>query len=383
MKIYLVAVEPSADQLGADLIKQLRLLRPDIKLAGIGGQHMREAGVPSQMETSGLAILGITEALKRLRFVYRKIAEATDRIESAAPDMVVMLDSYGFMVRLAERLRKREFNKTLVKYIAPQVWAMRPSRAGRLARLFDSLLTLHPFEAEYFTPLGLDTHYVGNAVFDTDYLSGDPNALREEYDLGDRPILSVFFGSRRSEISQLARPFTDAVAHLRSEIPDLAIISPVSASVAEEVGAAAGADPRMNDIILLPEDRKLDVMACSTAALACSGTVTTQLACAGIPTTVAYRLNALSYVIVKRLFRPDYISLVNIAADTPLMREFVQADVTGDILAKDVQTYLLDTKKRAAASDALIAQTDKMRGSKEMTASARAAQAILKVLDDA
>ena len=245
MKLYLIAVEPSADQLGADLVAQLRVLRPDISFAGIGGSRMKAAGIPSQMDIDGLAILGITEALRRLPLVRNKIIVATERIETAQPDAVIFLDSYGFMVRLAERLRKREFEKTLIKYVAPQVWAMRPSRASRVARLFDGLLTLHPFEADYFTPLGLPTHYVGNAVYDTDYKAGDAQAIRTQYDLGDRPILSVYFGSRQSEVSRLVKPFADAVMLLKKRIPDLAVISPVSDSVAKDVGAAAGADPRL------------------------------------------------------------------------------------------------------------------------------------------
>ena len=380
MKIYLIAVEPSADQLGADLAKELRAARPDIKLAGIGGRQMQAAGIPSQMDIDGLAILGITEALKKLPFVYRKIAEASDRIEAAQADAVIFLDSYGFMIRLAERLRKRGFEKTLIKYVAPQVWAMRPARAKRVARLFDGLLTLHPFEAQYFTPLGLPTRYVGNAVFDTDYTVGDAHAIRTQYNLGERPILAVFFGSRTSEVNCLAPPFADAVIALKAKIPDLAVISPVSDSVAEDVGAAAGADPRLNEIIFLPESAKLDVMACATAALACSGTVTSQLACAGVPTVVAYRLSALSHAIVRPLLTLDYISMVNISANTDLMPEFVQGQVTGEALSTALYPYFADIKKRADASGALIAQTDDMRGGKDITASAQAARAVLELL---
>ena len=380
MKIYLIAVEPSADQLGADLIKELRASGADISFAGIGGPKMQAAGVPSQMNIHGLAILGITEALKLLPFVYRKISEAARRIEDVNPDAVICLDSYGFMIRLAERLRKRGFEKTLIKYVAPQVWAMRPSRAKRVARLFDGLLTLHPFEAKYFTPLGLPTHYVGNAVYDVDYMAGDAAAIRTRYKLGDRPILSVYFGSRSSEVARLAKPFADTVVALKQTIPNLAVISPVADSVAKDVGAAAGADPRLNEIILLPETAKLDAMACTTAALACSGTVTTQLACAGIPTVVAYRLSGVSYVIIRSLIKLKYISMVNIAADKELMLEFIQSAVKGEALADALRPFLIDTKKRAAASGALISQTDDLRGPKNVTASARAAQAILDLL---
>lgn len=377
MKIYLIAVEPSADQLGADLVRELRVSDPSVTLAGIGGPKMRAVGVPSQMDTEGLAILGITEAIKKLPFVYRKIAEATDRIEAAQPDAVVFLDSYGFMIRLADRLRKRGFEKTLIKYVAPQVWAMRPSRAKRVANLFDHLLTLHPFEAEYFTPHGLPTHYVGNAVFDMDHQSGDPTAIRSTYGLLDRPILSVYFGSRPSEIARLAKPFADTVIELKKMIPNLAVISPVSDSVAEDVGAAAGADPRLNEIILLPESSNRDAMACATAALACSGTVTTQLACAGVPTVVAYRLSGLSYAIIRPLLKLEHISMVNLAAGEQIMPEFIQSAVKGQDMAKALYPYLSDTKKRAATSSALITQTDTMRGPKNKTASAKAAQAVL------
>ena len=380
MRIYLIAVEPSADQLGADLAEQLRAANPDIRLAGIGGRRMQAVGIPTQMDIDGLAILGITEALKKLPYIYRKIGEAAARIEAAEPDAVIFLDSYGFMVRLAERLRKGGFEKTLIKYVAPQVWAMRPSRAKRVARLFDALLTLHPFEAPYFTPLGLSTSFVGNPIFDTDYGGGNPDIIRGQYDLGQRPILSVFLGSRQSEIRRLSKPFADAVVALKDKIPDLAVISPVSESVAEDVGAAAGEDPRLNEIIFLPEAAKLDAMACSTAALACSGTVTTQLACAGVPTVVGYRLSGLSYAIASRMVTLDYISLVNISAKEALMPEFIQGDLTGEALSGALSGFLTDTKKRAIVSNTLIAQTDKMRGLKDVSASAKAAQAILDIL---
>lgn len=380
MRIYLIAVEPSADQLGADLAEQLRAANPDIRLAGIGGRRMQAVGIPTQMDIDGLAILGITEALKKLPYIYRKIGEAAARIEAAEPDAVIFLDSYGFMVRLAERLRKGGFEKTLIKYVAPQVWAMRPSRAKRVARLFDALLTLHPFEAPYFTPLGLSTSFVGNPIFDTDYGGGNPDIIRGQYDLGQRPILSVFLGSRQSEIRRLSKPFADAVVALKDKIPDLAVISPVSESVAEDVGAAAGEDPRLNEIIFLPEAAKLDAMACSTAALACSGTVTTQLACAGVPTVVGYRLSGLSYAIASRMVTLDYISLVNISAKEALMPEFIQGDLTGEALSGALSGFLTDTKKRAIVSNTLIAQTDKMRGPKDVSASAKAAQAILDIL---
>lgn len=379
MSVFLVAVEPSADQLAAGLVRELRAANQDIDIRGIGGEALRNVGVPSQMDISGLAILGFVEGLRHYPKILQKVREAADRVMDSQAEAVILIDSWGFMMRLATQLRKRGYTGQIIKYVAPQVWAMRAGRAKTLAEHVDHLLTIHSFDAPYFEPHGLPVHYVGNAVFDTDYRAGDTRAIRTQYKLGDRPVLAVFFGSRSSEVSRLTQVFTETVLALRADIPDLAIVSPVSDNVAKEVAAAAAADLRMQEIILLPESAKLDVMACATAALSCSGTMTTQLASAGVPTVVAYRLSSLTYVAARRLYRPDYISIVNIAAEAELMPEFLQDEVSATALSAALRPYLTDTKKRTAASDALLLQTTKMRG-EQGSASAKAARAILNIL---
>jgi len=153
----------------------------------------------------------------------------------------------------------------------------------------------------------------------------------------------------------------------------------VSESIATDVNAAAGEDLRLQNIILLPEARKFDVFAASDVALACSGTVTTQLACAGVPSVVAYRLNGLTYYVAKQLYKPDYISIVNIAANEALMPEFIQGAVTGDNLSAAVTMYLNDPKMRNRISANLITQTDTMKG-KGGSASERAALTVLDII---
>ena len=153
----------------------------------------------------------------------------------------------------------------------------------------------------------------------------------------------------------------------------------MSDSIATDVNAAAGADLRLQNIILLPEARKFDVFAASDVALACSGTVTTQLACAGIPSVVSYRLNGLTYMAAKRLYKPNYISIVNIAADEAMMPEFIQGDVTGESLSSAVTAYLNDPDLRQQTSQKLIAQTDAMKG-KGGSASERAALTVIDII---
>jgi len=164
----------------------------------------------------------------------------------------------------------------------------------------------------------------------------------------------------------------------------LVVVAPVSDTISEDVLAAAQ-EKSLHDVILLGENRKLDCFAAADAAIACSGTVTTQLACAGVPTVVGYKLNTLTYLVAKRLFKPDYISIVNIANDQLLMPEFMQDDCNGKNLADTVLPYLTSKEKCKTASQALISATTKMRtgnaGGRAGTSSARAARAVLGILD--
>ena len=379
--VYIVAVENSADHLGAELIAHIRGIAPEVLMLGIGGPAMAEQGVETEIGISGLAILGFVEGLKSYPMILDRVRAAVESIMESAPDAVILIDSWGFMIRVARGLKKAGYRGQIIKYLAPQVWAMREGRSKILAQAVDHLMTIHSFDAPYFERHGLPVAYVGNPIFDTDYRSGGGAALRREFGIGPKDeVVSVFFGSRLSEIQTLAKPFADTIEKLKTARPHLKFISPVSESISIDVNGAAGADMRLQNIILLPEARKFDVFAASDVALACSGTITTQLACAGVPTVVAYRLNALTYFAAKRLYKPDYISIVNIAADKALMPEFIQADANGVNLSGEITAYLDDADMRAATSRRLMEQTKAMKG-KGGSASQRAAQTVLGLIN--
>ena len=378
--VYIVAVENSADHLGAELSRHIRSQSSSVRLLGIGGPAMAREGIDSQIDISGLAILGFVEGLKSYPMILDRVKAAVDSIMAQRPDAVILIDSWGFMIRVAKGLKTAGYQGRIIKYLAPQVWAMREGRSKILAQHVDHLMTIHSFDAPYFEKHGLPVSYVGNPIFDTNYNQGNGGTLRRELGIAAKDeVVSVFFGSRLSEIQQLAKPFADAVAMLKSQRPELKFISPVSDSIATDVNVAAGKDLRLQNVILLPEERKFDVFAASDVALACSGTVTTQLACAGIPTVVSYRLNGLTYFAAKRLYKPDFISIVNIAANDALMPEFVQDDVTGENLSNAVSAYLNDSELRKKTSEKLLAQTVSMKG-KGGSASERAALTVLDII---
>ncbi|PHS36367.1 MAG: lipid-A-disaccharide synthase [Robiginitomaculum sp.] len=384
--VFIVAAEKSGDELGAGLVRALRQqTKNQIQLSAIGGSALAREGLISPVDISSLSILGFVEALKSYPVIMQRVAQATEVIMASGADAVVLIDSWGFMMRVARRLKKQGFNGQIIKYVAPQVWAMREGRSKVLADGVDHLLTIHDFDAPYFTRHGLNTIYVGNPVFDQAYDTGDGPGLRRQYNIGiDTPVLVMLFGSRLSEIQRLAEPFSDAVGRLKKALPELVVISPVSDTISEDVLAAAAQEKSLQDVILLEENRKLDCFAAAHAAIACSGTVTSQLASAGVPTVVGYKLNTATYLVAKRLFKPDYMSMVNIANDQLLMPEFIQNDCNGKNLADTVLPYLTDKNKRNTASQALISATKKMRRGNACgeagNSSTRAAQAVLGIL---
>jgi len=373
--VFIVAAERSGDSLGEGLVRELRKLDPDLEIHGIGGTAMAGAGVGSDYDISPLSILGFVEALKVYPTVVKKVHEAVNLITAKRSDAVVLIDSWGFTLRVAKGLRKAGYRGKIVKYVAPQVWAMRRGRTKILANAVDHLLTIHSFDAPYFESDGLSVTYVGNPVFDTDYRSGDADGFRLRHGIGNAPVISVWFGSRLSEIERIFDVLHAAALRTAGGMDGARLFSVVVQSVRERLMEKL---PDSSPVNLLNEEDKLDLMAASHLAIACSGTVTTQLACAGVPTVVAYKLAPLTFQIARFLFRPEYISIVNIAADAPLMAEFVQHRATVGAISDAALAYR-DITRQQINSARLIAQTAKMQG-EGGKASIRAASAVLDII---
>ena len=388
--IYIVAAEKSGDEMGAALARSLLALKgaTPIKLSGTGGSAMASIGLQSPIDISPLSIVGFLEGFKSYPLILQIVQETTDLILASKADCVVLIDSWGFTMRVAKALRKKGYPGQIIKYVAPQVWATREGRSKVLAEGVDHLLTIHDFDAPYFTRHGLPTHYVGNPVFDQDYDTGDGDRLRADVGISKAaPVLIVLFGSRLSEIQKLKGPFAQAIAILSDKIPGLRVISPVADTIAADVYAAVADDPRLQDIILLSEAQKLDCFAAADVALTCSGTVSTQLACAGVPSVVGYKLDGLTYFILKRIYKPNYISMVNIAHNRSIVKDHVQGDCTGEKLASAVLEYFVSQKTREAARDELLEASRQMKsgntGHEKSRTSERAALKILDILSGA
>ncbi|ABI65686.1 lipid-A-disaccharide synthase [Maricaulis maris MCS10] len=376
--IFLVAAERSGDLLGADLARALNTLTGDeVTLSGIGGSAMAEAGVASMMSIDGLNILGWIDGLKAYKRVKQSVARAVELILAAKPDTVVLIDSWGFTLRVARGVRAVDPSIRLVKYVGPQVFATRPGRAAVLADTVDELLTILSFDKPFYTPHGLPVTFVGNPTLER-LPAGDGAAFRARHGLDPADlVLVVLLGSRPSEIRRMTPPFVEALARLKARHRDLRLVLPVADPVADDVSAAIARHEVLAGAIRVGEDEKADAFAAADQALACSGTVVTELATAGVPTVTSYKLGWITWAIARafNLIRTRHISLVNIAVDERVVPEIIQLQCTGANLANAVDRLLGDPAARAAMSVRLRAITDTLRGNGQ--ASKRAAEAVL------
>ncbi len=379
--IMLVAAEASGDDRGAELMAALKrhLGRDEVRFVGLGGERMAAEGLSSPFDMSELSILGLLEGLMAYRRVVRRADEMAALARRERPDIAILIDSWGFTLRVAQRLKAQTPEMPVVKYVAPQVWASRPGRAAVLAKTVDHLLSIHTFDAPFFEKVGLPTTFVGNSTLSLDLSAADPAGLRRRLAIApDAPVLIVLPGSRRSEIERVMPPFEDAVALLKAARPDLQVIVPAAATVADTVRARVAGWPHRAHVVEGEADRHA-AMKAATVALACSGTVTTELALAGVPMVVGYRLGPVTYTILKRLIRTDYVTLFNIAAQEFVAPELIQGACNGPALAREVALRLDNADLRQAQVAAQDAALDKMgRGGPDP--SEAAALAVLKIL---
>jgi lipid-A-disaccharide synthase len=380
--IMLVAGEASGDDRGAGLAHALRRrLDGNLKLIGVGGPRMAEAGVPSLFDMAEISVFGLLEGLLAIPRVRRRAQEVAMAAAREGADLVVLIDSWGFSWLAARALRRLAPRVRLVKYVAPQVWATRPGRAKALAGLVDHLMVINSFEPPYFEAWGLPTTFVGNPALHMDFSACDPAGFRSRHGIGaEAPVLLVLPGSRPGEVDRLLPPFEDAIRRLKVDHPSLQVVLPVAESVADRVKAAVAGWPFRVHVVE-GEEEKREALRAGDLALACSGTVTLEVAQAGVPMVVAYRLGSVTHFVARFLIRTPWVVLFNIAARDFVAPELIQDDCTGPRLAAELDRRLRDPAFRRAQVAAQDAALDQMgRGGPDP--SEAAALVVLEVLSE-
>lgn len=341
-RIFLVAAEASGDALGADLARALKARDGRLELGGIGGPLMAAAGLPSRADISGLAILGFVDGLLAYSRVKRAVAASVKAILDAKPDAVVLIDSWGFTLRVAQGVRAAAPGIKLVKYIGPQVWATRPGRAKTLAASVDHLICIHDFEVPFYQPFGLPCTVCGHPALGR-FKPGNGAALRERFGIASADqVLLVLPGSRVSEIRRVGPNLWRAAEALQRKRPHLHLMVVAAQSVKEAVLAQV---PRSAHIV--DESEKEDAFAAAGVALAASGTVTTEVALQGTPLVIGYKLGWITWAAARAfLFKSKYATLMNVAADSEVAPEFIQTRFTAADVAAAAARLLDDDAAR-------------------------------------
>jgi lipid-A-disaccharide synthase len=377
--IYIVAGEQSGDVLGARLIAALRAARPGLRFAGIGGPLMAAEGVQSLFPLNELAVMGLLEVLPRIMRLRRLLHQAAADVATRRPAVLVTIDSPGFTLRL---LKLVGASVKRVHYVAPQVWAWREHRVKHFPGLWDRLLCLLPFEPAFFARHGLPAVFVGHPVLQSGAGDGDGARFRAAHGLSpDAPVLVVMPGSRRSEVAKLLPVLAETLTLLTPALPGLVAVVPVASAVAETVRTATAAWP-VRPVIVSELGEKHDAFAAAAAAVTKSGTSTLELALAGVPMVVTYRVNPLTAMIARRLVKIRFAAMVNLLADRELVPELIQQDSTPEKLAAAVRPLLADPAA-ANAQRAAVAPVLASLAAPHGTPSEAAAAQVLALLDAA
>lgn len=355
LSIHLVAAEESGDALGAALARALVAREGGaLKLAGVGGRAMAAAGISSPFLIDDLSIVGLTAIPRRLPMILRRIRETADAIIAAAPDALVIIDSPDFTHRVARRVRARAPMIPIVDYVSPSVWAWRPGRARTMRAYIDCVLAILPFEPAAHARLGGPSCiYVGHPLIErlSELRPNADEALRRS---ADPPLVLVLPGSRSSEIRRLLSIFGAAMARVSARIGPMDLVLPTMPHLAAAVRAGVAGWPVTPRIVVEPAE-KWAAFRTARAALAASGTVTLELALAGVPTVAAYRLTLVEEVIARLAGisrRLTSVILANLVMGENVVPEFLQRDCVPERIADALTPLFSDTPERLRQIDA-------------------------------
>ena len=343
--VFLVAGEESGDRLGASLIAALRRADPNVRLSGVGGEHMAAAGVPSLFPLGDLAIIGFAAIAMSLPKILKRIAEAADAVVAAKPDVLVIIDSPEFTHRVARRVRARAPQIRIVDYVCPSVWAWRSGRARAMRSYVDRVLALLPFEPEAMQRLGgPPTDFVGHPLGER-VSELRPNAEETRRRLSDPPLLLVLPGSRSGEIRRMAQVFGDTLAWVAARTGALEVVVPSVPRLEGAVRHAVASWPVPVRIVTDTAEKHLAFRQ-ARAALTKSGTSTLELALAGVPMVAAYKVSFLEEMVGRLLINVQSYILANLVVGENVVPQFLQYQCTPEALGGALLPLLTDTPER-------------------------------------
>ena len=348
-KIFLIAGEESGDNLGSKLMRSLKAkYKGNVEFIGVGGNKMAYEGLHTIFPMQEINMMGFVEIVPHIPNIMKRMNETIERIKQEWPDIIITIDSPGFNFRIAKKLKEQGVDIPRMHYVAPSVWAYKPERAKKCAKLFDHLLCLLPWEPKFFEPEGLKTTFIGHPVFEDLVMldETEKSKLKAEYEFKHNDkIVAILPGSRPGEIKRMLHIFIDAANKVHEQNPNTKFILMPTENLRQQIAKVSHLIP--NCIVVSEQEEKRRLLQICDAAMVKSGTVALEVAALRCPHVICYKVNPISHFIIDRMLVTDYVNLVNISANKEIIREFIQNDVTAENLARE--TLLLLNSEVVAA----------------------------------
>lgn len=342
-KIFIFAGESSGDLHGSHLLKALQHLEKNLEIEGVAGPLMRKEDIKTFMKTEDFSVMGFTDVLLALPRLIKKFYIIRNHILKTKPDAVILIDYPGFNLTLASHLRKKEYRGKIIQYISPTVWAWKKNRCITMNKTLNLLLTIYPFENEYFKHLPLKVEYVGHPLQEAlqkhTYTSFEKNSTG--------PLIAIFPGSRKGEIKRNFPKILESLKLIKKNIPTASFAISIAHEKTKEIFLKILKEEKEN-IFFVSKEKTYDLMRACDAAIAKSGTVTLELALHQKPSLVVYELSFLNRFIAKSILKlkMPFYCIVNILKKQEVFKEFIEQKFTAYDIAEEVKELIFNTKKR-------------------------------------
>jgi lipid-A-disaccharide synthase len=372
-KIMIIAGEASGDIHGAHLVEAMQALDPRIEFFGIGGSALQKAGVGIRVDNSRIAVVGISEAISKLKTLFKALRIAKADLKAYHPALLIVIDFPDFNLRVATVAKK--LGIPVMYYISPQIWAWRTKRVRKIKKVVDQMVVIFPFEVAFYKKSHVPVTFVGHPLLDgrTAMMSGETKEdLRR-----DGLLIGLLPGSRNEEVARLLPIMVQVADILSKQIPGIRFTIPVAPSVDRDFVEAIAAEGAARFMIV--SDGLQDVLYGAKLLITASGTVTLEAAIAGTPMIIVYKVSGFSYWLGKRLIRVKCIGLANLVAGRPIVPELIQHEASAEKIAHRALQMLRDEKTLAEMRRQLqrVAQLLGTAG-----ASKRAAEVAIDLLPD-
>lgn len=382
MKLFFIVGEDSGDALAAPLIKSLNEMSPDdVKCMGVGGPLMSQENFETLLPMDQISIIGIWEVLPKIPRLIKLKKAILEEIEKRQPDAVITVDFPDFNFWLAKELKKRGvFKGKIIHYVAPSVWAWRPGRAQKISKFVDGMMCLFPMEVDFFTKHNMKAAHVGHPLTVSDAKTAEGDEFRKANSISkDTPTLGLFFGSRESEFKNLSGVIKKAASLIHEVEEDINVISPTLPKLEFEIQNLLKDFTLPVFVTANPNTKWQAIKACDVA-VAVSGTVALELAYAGVPHIICYKINPITSMIIKTMAKVKHVHLANILLEKEVVPECLQRKCVAEYIAEKALELLQDEEKRKEQLESFKELDEKLGGKGTMSPSNKAAEFILTTL---